>query len=340
MYTKALYNKARDLYLKQIKQALADGENIQVLDEYRSFAQEWKQSMQAGISHQIKELPENTRDLNVFNRVSAFDKYRLAYMNDFYSRRDEAIEAIGAAIFYIDPEFSVYRKNGNPELLDQLRAKGLRTGSCLSVENVGICVANLAQKAPGKIICRTGSENYLDIFSNYACFAHYWCDAFRNTSGTLMVILPLERCGSQEENLLNFLMEIEDVTHEIYYPFSKQQGDVLKAYTYESTSLELFINKHGEVLFASKHFEDVFDKKLEFGLPPNISQFMPELSYLTMFFDETRTPCTTREVMLLTSQKKHGFFLAIPEMIHTPDGDAALRCLLQHSTKRKSTCIR
>lgn len=337
MYTKFLYTKERDQYLKHIKQAVADGEEVLIPNEYRYLVQEWKRSISAGVSHTQNELPESTRDMQTFERVSDFDKFRLAYMDEYYTRRDEAIGSLGCAIYYMDKSMSVYRKSGNAKMLARLRERGLRLGSTLSVKNVGVFAANMASEFPDQVICRVGSENYMELFSEFACFAHYWYDEYRDTCGIILAVLPAEECEDREQNIINFLLKVEDVTHEIYYPFSKKRSDYLDAWAYDKMTLELFIDEQGEVVFASRLFEDTFGKKISFGLPPTIAQFMPELSYLTKFFDEDRNPCQSREIMLLTAEKKHGFFVAVPEIFHMRDGKKGLHCLLQYSGKKKTS---
>ncbi len=336
MFTSFLFSEDRDRYIQHIKQSLLDDANIKIPEEYRFFAKEWQQSAEHGISRRMKALPESTRDMHVFERVNDFDKFRLSYLSDYYMRRDEVLEVLGCAIFYLDEHLSVYRKSGDAELLSRLRSKGLRLSSTLTEKNVGIFVANIAENYPDKVICRVGNENFLDIFSEYACFAHYWNEERRGANGAMLVITPVENCSVTVQNVVDFLLSVEDITHEIYYPFTKKRGDALEAYIYERNNLELFLDEHGEVIFTSRHFEEIFGKAYTSGPPPGIGQFMPELSYLVKFFDEDRNPCQTREVMLITAEKKNGFFLAIPEIIRTYNGQKCLHCTLQHSVKKKN----
>lgn len=332
---KFLYTDERDQYIKYIKQAVMRNEDIKVPEEYRYLLEEWQQSAKKGISHEMTELAESTRDMHVFERVDQFDRFRLAYLNDYYTNRDELLASLGCAIFYTYDELSVYRKAGDPDVLADLRARGLRLGSNLAEENVGVFVANMAEKYPGEVICRVGSENYLEMFSDYACFAHWWKEDRRNASGVLLVITPAHNCSDLVRNAVKFLLEVEDVTHDIYYPFTKIRSDLLEASTYYRDAMEIYLSEHGEVVFVNRQFKKTFGKKIYPGPLPGIGQFMPELSYLTRFLDETRNPCTPREVMLLTADKKHSFFQAIPEVIHTHYGTKGIKCTLQPAVKKK-----
>lgn len=303
-------------------------------NEYQYLADEWKTSVELGVAQDIEKLPESARDMNVFERINDFDKYRLAYLNDYYNRRDEVLGELGAAIFYTSEDRAVFRKAGNPELLSELREKGMRLGTKLSMENVGSCAANV-NLIEDQVTCRMGSENFLEIFSDYGFFVYPWNELVRKKSGILIAVCPVEKCNYFVQNAIDFLISVEGVTHEIYYPFTRKRANLLEASINNSDSLEFFLDEHGDVIFASRAFQILFNKKIKNGLPPGINHYLPELSYLTRFFDTNRNPCQTREVLLLTAEKKNDFFLAVPEIILSSDGTKGLRCVLQHSGKRK-----
>lgn len=336
MYKKYLYSEERDKYLRTIKRAVLNGEEIEVPAEYRYLVDEWQRSAELGVPYDLEYLPESTRDLRVFERITDYDKFRLAYLNDYYTRRDEVLGALGCAVFYTYDDLAVYRKAGNAQVLDDLRAHGLRLGSKLSEENVGICAANIADQFNNQIICRMGSENYLEMFSKYAFFVYFWAEEERNVKGVLIAATPVENCSDIVQNAVEFLLTVEGYTHEIYYPFTKKRADFLEAAANNSESMELFLDEHGEVVFASRSFQETFGKKLVPGPPPGISQFVPELSYLTRFLDVDRNPCQTREILLLNAEKKNGLFIAIPELIYAANGTKGIRCVLQYSGKKKS----
>ena len=334
MHRNFLYSVERDMYLKELKISVLKNEDVNIPGEYQYLVREWKRSAQLGVPQNMDHLSENTRDLQVFERISDFDKYRLAYMNDYYNGRDELLGKLGCAIYYTYDDLSVYRKAGDNGLLAELRSHGLRLGSNLSEKNIGVSPASLAQYSQGNIVSRFGSENYAELFSKYACYGLVWHENQRKNKGLLLVVTPLENCSELVQSSIEFLLTIEHVTHDIYYPFTRERSDLLEAKEYNSGSLELYLDEHGDVVFASKHFEDIFGKKVTLGPLQGIGQFMPELSYLVRFFDEN-IPCRTREVMLLTAEKKNGFFLVSPKIIKTSQGKKGLHCTLQHSVKEK-----
>ena len=335
MNLKVLYTKDRDQYIREIKEALLEGRKVIVPDEYKYLANEWLSSAKSGPSHLSDCLPDSARDLHTFERVDDFDKFRLAYLNDYYDSRDDLLGSLGCAIYYLDDQLAIYRKSGDQKILSDLRSKGLHLGTQLAEKNVGKFVANMASTYSEQIVCRVGHENYLQIFTPYACFAHRWYEERRDDSGVMLVITPVSNCSLTIQKAVDFILTLEDVTHTIYYPFTKKRNDFLEGVAYNNGTHELYLDEHGEVVFVTKHFEETFGKTVKLGPPPSIGQFMPELSYLTGFFDELRNPCTTREVMLLTADKKHGFFQAIPEIIRTYNGKKGLRCTLQYSGKKK-----
>lgn len=337
MGIKVLYTKDRDQYLKQIKETLLEGREVIVPDEYKYLANEWLSSAKTGPVYSSESLTDSIRDMHTFERVDDFDKFRLAYLNDYYDSRDDLLGSLGCAIYYLDDQLCVYRKSGDRKILSDLRSRGLRLGSKLTENNVGKFVTNMAVTYSEQVVCRVGHENYLQMFTPYACFAHRWYEERRDDSGIMLVVTPVLNCSPTIQKAIDFILTFEDVTHKIYYPFTQKRSDYLESVIYNNGAHELYLDEHGEVVFVTKHFEEIFGKSVKLGPTPSIGQFMPELSYLTDFFDELRNPCTTREVMLLTAEKKHGFFQAIPEIIHTYNGQRGLRCTLQYAGKKKTS---
>lgn len=337
---KNFFSKERDEYLRELKNAVLNNEDVSIPGEYKYLTEEWRRSAQADVPQGMDELTDSTRDMQVFERISDFDKFRLAYLNDYYTGRDELLGKLGCAIYYSYEDLSVFRKAGNSELLAELRSHGLRMGSKLSVENVGVMPANLSRDCPEQIICRMGNENYLEMFSKYACFSRFWNEERRNARRVmLLVITPVETCTELVQDTINFLMMVEGISHDIYYPFTKVRGELLEADAYARGTLDLYMDEHGDVVFVSKRFEEIFGKFVAPGPLQGIGQFMPELSYLTRHFDEYRNPCQTREVMLLTAEKKNGFFMATPEIITAYNGKKGLHCTLEYSAKKKKTVV-
>ena len=337
MFKCYLYSKERDDYLRALKRSIIAGEDVHVPDEYGFLAKEWKESSELGVSPAMDYVPDSSRDMQVFNHITAFDKFRLAYLNDYYTRRDEVLGQLKCAIYYTYSDLAVYRKAGDAELLAELKAKGIRLGSKLTKEVVGTTAINVAKKNSNQVVCRIGSENYLEMFSDYAIYAFPWFEKARNASGMLMVVTRAQNCSELVQNAINFLLGIEGVTHEIYYPFTRTRADFLEHIAYNSDRIEIIIDDHGAVAFASKLFQETFDKKLDNGPPIGINQYVPELSYLTQFIEENGVPCQTREILLLTAEQKNRFFLAVPEMIRTESGCRGVHCVLQPVEKRKSS---
>ena len=174
MGIKVLYTKDRDQYLKQIKETLLEGREVIVPDEYKYLANEWLSSAKTGPVYSAESLPDSIRDMHTFERVDDFDKFRLAYLNDYYDSRDDLLGSLGCAIYYLDDQLCVYRKSGDRKILSDLRSRGLRLGSKLTENNVGKFVTNMAVAYSEQVVCRVGHENYLQMFTPYACFAHRW----------------------------------------------------------------------------------------------------------------------------------------------------------------------
>lgn len=325
----------KNRYIGELKEEVLAGKENSVPDEYRYLGEEWTASVKLGVDRELASLPESMRDMQVFERITDFDKFRLAYLDEYYTKRDENIGALGGAIFYLDSTFSVFRKRGDARLLAELRERGLRLGSKLSEKNVGVFVGNMAPKYPDKVLCRVGEENYIKLFSDYICYANYWREEIRQTSGVLLLVMPLENSTDLMQSEIDFLLRIEDISHEVEYPFIKERNQYLYDQAYHADALELGLNWQGAVIFATKRFEEEFGKVVLPGPPQSISQFMPELSYLMRCFDQLSWSRQNREVMLVTAEKKSRFYYMNTEILEMSNKTKGLKCVFQPVAKRK-----
>lgn len=156
----------------------------------------------------------STCDFRVFENVSTFTKFKLALLDDFVIKKEDALAELDCAIFYLDNNLSTFRTAGSPQLLEELKRKGLRHGTQFTVENVGCFVANLCWNKPGESLCRVGEENYLEIFADYACFARYEEEDIRNFRGSNLIFAPKSKYTVFLKKQPHFLPRFKRHDHE------------------------------------------------------------------------------------------------------------------------------
>lgn len=330
---RTIFSETQDEYLKTLKEELFSpgGDKVAVPDDLKFLVKEWRDSAALGVDRRCARLTEEQRDFRVFDRITEFAKYRLSYILDYYEGREKALASLNCAVFYMDNQYSIFRRAGNARLLDELRDKGIRLGTTLSPENVGVCVANIVAHTPFRTVLRTGHENYLELFEGYACFARSFVEDMRRHTGIIMVVTPLPKLTANLKDVIDFIMSVEDVTHNIRYPFAETKARLMEAKLYNSQPMRMILDKQADVLFTSKRFEETFMKAAVFGPPTNICQFMPELSFLPKYLSNAAPANMVKEVMLADNTKKNRFYFVTTEIISTPDGETGLCCSFQLS---------
>jgi len=306
MGSREFYSQERDEFIRTLKQAVFSEGNTSVPEEYSQFVSEWRASFHVGPYDSVSSFDDSYRDFDVFNRVSELTKYKLAYLDEFTEGREASIAAFGGVIFYLDSKLAAYRVAGNKELRGELKSKGLRHGSCFAVSKVGVFVANMAFKYPGRFFCRVGEENYLSIFSDYACFAYHEHEDYREFDGVVLIILPKRRYNSTSKININYLLKIHDLHNIAHYPFTDSLTNALYQAYYNSKDMVMLVDEQSTVVFTSELFEKEFGKKVVKGPYPHIGLFMSELLFIEQYIKSKREH-TTREVRLTTARGSRSY---------------------------------
>lgn len=132
-----IYSPERDIYLRELKERVICGQPVADSEGYSDFVSEWQRSVEHNVDCRLPALGDEHRDFRVFENVSTFTKFKLALLDDFVIKKEDALAELDCAIFYLDNNLSTFRTAGSPQLLEELKRKGLRHGTQFTVENVG-----------------------------------------------------------------------------------------------------------------------------------------------------------------------------------------------------------
>lgn len=269
----------RDRDLLELKRAFIRGEAPPVPDEYDAVVREWQRSVQLGIDADLR-LGDLQRDFDTFRRLDKIHPSHLQYLNYYYSSREKLITSFGGAIFYLDEKLSAYNKFGDPHLLTVLKDNGVRIGTNFREENVGVFVANVAIQSPFETFCRVGQENYLQIFSGYACYARYMGQSGRQWRSVNLVFIPRASYGPEVDASVQFLLETEDISANVdfIYPNLSKRIDFLERISRSSHDIFMLLDTNRDVLFTNDLFQKEFGKAHKDSELEAISSFMPELA--------------------------------------------------------------
>lgn len=297
------------MYLSRLKHDVCSGNGLHGDNSYSYLIDEWRRSVESGVAQNTDILSDSHRDFTVFDRVTTMTQFRLSMSDDFIIKRENALAEIGCAIFYLDPMLAVYRTGGDHALLDELREKGIRHGTKFTQESVGVFVANqLSDKQ--RSCCRVGEENYLEVFTDYVCFAQYDVDEVRDFHGANLTFAPKNQYTNFLKTMVSFLQDSTlDLINMVQYPFLEQQRQLVFADLYDQNQLKIILDPDGDVVFASKEFEREFGKTVPVGLFENISTFMGDLAFAKKFFRHGQE-LVGRELLLKKANGRSHFYFA------------------------------
>lgn len=333
-----MFSADRDLFLGVLKQRLASGEPVDMHGEYKELMDEWKESIRVLGERKVPRLSDKQRDTAVFKRVSEFTKYKLAYLDSYTLARESALSALGGVILYLDYELSAFRVAGNPSLRDELREKGIRHGTRFKRNDVGVFVANQARYAKGQTLCRVGEENFLEVFSDYVCFARYEEEEFRDFWGVNLIIAPKTSYSRVMKAQVSQILEMLDVSNKVMYPFQENKLELLQSAAYGSNDMLMLVDCGGYVAFTSEEFEKRFGRGAKKWPMINIRSLMPELEFIMQYIKDG-TPRSTREILLTDASGCSRFYVIDFVMLKKHDRQLGMKCIFVpvSTQKRGST---
>lgn len=311
-----------ELIRAQKELALA-GEAVAKEEPFAHLSEEWLQSKAAGVDRHATRLDDALRNLKVFDDLDRQHFTHLAYLKEYYNAKKNFFSSQGAALFYLDESLSVFQKGGDRALLTKLKNQGMRIGTVLSEQNVGVFVANQARQTPFVTFIRIGQENYLDLFCDYACYARFGVQEASSFATVNLVLLPLERLTHQVHESICYALNVEDFAfkNRLLYPAIEQRIGLLEKSAHTSPDAFLLVNKRGEVVFADRLFQQEFGRAPAKSSGVPLLSFMPELKdYLPCLKGKAHVP---RESFIANKRGESRFYPVNCQHIREDDGSIA-----------------
>lgn len=269
--------------LADMRQRFLSGTLSEYAPRYERVVAGWRKSLEAGTDPGRTALTDVHRDFHVFDRIDDLSKCHLAYFKDYYESRSAALEKLGCAIFYLDTQLAVFHKSGNRALLAELKRRGLRTGTVLSVENVGSFAGNAALEKPFSNCFTAGSAHFSAVLADYACLARYGEAAVSQGFHAVNVIfIPLAHCYKSTLTSASFMLEAGDFTYKnrILYPHIERRFRLLEQSVQYSTDPMLLVDDAGEIVFMNSRFEHEFGLTITDSIGRPLAEQLPPLAFL------------------------------------------------------------
>lgn len=299
--------------IRMAKEAIINDQPYVNNDVPQYIMESWLRSKQSGLNPKNKVFPKQTRDLTTLSKVTDYTKYSRYRIGEYYDAKHALLEQIGAAILYLDPNLSVFSKDGSARLLAELKEKNIKFGSNFSEPLIGTNAASLAQKMD-RAIWVFGEEHYLKALSDYICIAQPFYYELQNAYYYLMIVIPLSNYNSTSAAIINFIFEADKANIGLYeLPEVTITNEILKLHLQQNNSISIMVDVNGIIVYVNNQFQNVFNKNLNSVGGKHLSTVLPEIGFATNCL-KTGKSISLHEVIfpnLSTSQNSY-FMECIP----------------------------
>lgn len=283
-----------------LKIEFLSGKMKNIPPKYSSVIRDWQESLDAGANPHLQTLPDSARDYGVFDRLDDLYKCHIAYFDQYYESRNKTLSALGCAVFYLDEQYCVFSKAGNPDVLNALKQKGIRIGANLSPKNVGIWAATLAPRFPGTNVVTMGAAHFSDIFKDYVCIARYGKSPdFDYFKANNVIFIPIALYTKSLRTTIMFTLESEDFSYKQspMYPHIRQKFELLEKSAQYDSDILLLVDQDGQVVFFNSNFEKEFGKLTKKNVGKNLEEVLPGTQDILRSLRSGKN-LTAKEIML------------------------------------------
>lgn len=240
----------------------------------------WQRSKKYGLSPDtVLAEPTFGKKAEVAEKITDRMRFLWKHLYEFYLNLENLVREMEAAILYLNSDMEIFRRDGDPQLLKDLRQKNIRFGINLSEKNAGTNAAALSNVTK-KIIWVEGDEHYLDVFKDYSMIAmpqvsnpFYHVDCF-------VLVLPCSKMTPHIKTFFNFAIEqFKMLTNYRYLPDVFIKNMVLSEIMAQKASLYIITDNQGLIIEANDEFYTVFKTTVQQITGKRINKVFPELAF-------------------------------------------------------------
>ncbi|NLI92722.1 MAG: sigma 54-interacting transcriptional regulator [Peptococcaceae bacterium] len=263
--------------INKYKQALICGDQINDKEIYKPVLDSWLRSRNNNININIKSFPSECIDRKTLDRINDITRYRLERNLNYYNKKNDLIDQIGAAIFYLDTNMSVFNKAGNQRLLKELKSKGIKFGTTFSESLMGTNAAVLASQQQG-LECVIGEEHYCEALTEYVSVAFSAEIRYLNTELIQVFILPLSNYHALTISVLDYIYSSE-LFHMSYVDPEdiSIKNEIINLNIQNNQSLFLIVDANGIILDINEALTNTLNVNSQHCLGKSLSNVFPEL---------------------------------------------------------------
>lgn len=127
----------------------------------------------------------------------------------YYEQQKNVLSAHHSVLMYLHDNGDIFGRFGNRELLRELKLKNICTGANFGEDVIGTNASVIAMRSP-KGVWVIGKDHYAEALQDYACYAFQVKGKYA-TSGTIMLLTPLEYLNEETESLFKFIESTETI---------------------------------------------------------------------------------------------------------------------------------
>lgn len=217
-------------------------------------SQGWLRSRGLNIPHTGDALPATQDKEATIKSTSKLMQYHYMKFEKLFKDMDQALGAIGAAVFYLNKNLRVYNKGGNREFLRELKRLNISFGACFSEQMVGSTAVSLASRSR-KLEFTIGAENYCEALSAFALFCLPPINNPMMNETSMLVIIPLRRLSEQTLSVVSLSIEsFLMLSNRLNLPEVDIKDRVLESVLNQRSSIFISVDTDGNILDASDSF--------------------------------------------------------------------------------------
>jgi len=239
----------------------------------------WLRSKQTGLNPSDQRFPQQTRDFTTLSRITDYTKYSRSRIVEYYDTKHTLMDKLGAVFLYLDPNLSIYSKDGNGKLLAELKKKNIKFGSNFDESLIGTNAVSLAQRL-NKTVCLFGEEHYLEALTNYVCIAKPLYNELHNNFFYCMIVMPLANYNETAMAAVDYIFEADKVNVGQYeLPEVAITNEILKLHLQQNNSISIMVDSQGIIVYVNNQFAKVFEKNLNLVGGKQLTDVLPEIGF-------------------------------------------------------------
>lgn len=225
----------------------------------------------------IPEIKSSNKKLTIEN-INPFKKYILSIFHTFHRQLSDTLTQLNAAMLFLDHNLQVYHKEGNPELLTELKKKNIAFGASFAEEEAGTNSAALTKKTQ-KCCWVIGQQHYKDVLSDYVSYTHNPITTITESQEYTLIIIPYSKFNSAVMSIFEYISESYcQLTNFQTLPQVTLTTNVLEHYLNQNHAICIITDSNEDIIFTNQYFYQLFGKRTSQTIGTKLKDLLPEVT--------------------------------------------------------------